>query len=750
MISIFIVALYFFIYSYPHRCLAVWSGCHPHIFTATVTTYFRKFVGADVDPKSFPGVTLAQLPEVEKTFDININVYQLTERDEGVVAEVVQRSHRRYDDSMNVNMYENHFSYIRDMDVYCQSYACSKCGKLWKTTFQLNRHEKTCEANVQYKYVGGTYHLPQTIFEKLEDEGIDVPEQYYPYRATYDFECYFDKSDLPANTDKLTWTAKHVPLSVSVSSNVPGYETPTCFITDGDPKKLVLQMLQYLDQIADAAYAEMLAKFTKVFEQLQVKITDALIRESVMVPDDADDEAEPKKHPLEKLQDELVAYLQELPVVGFNSGKYDINATKPYLMSHLQALSKEDGLQFVVKKNNNFMCLKTAKWKFVDVLNYLAPGFSYEKFLKAFDCSTTKGFLPYEWLDSLDRLESTELPPHEAFYSSLKKTNISEDDYAYCQQVWQDNKMTTFRDFLTWYNNRDVGPFLEALEKQSAFYQERGIDMLKAGISVPGLTLRYLFQRLPHDTYFTLFDEKNSDLHDLLKSQIVGGPSLILHRYHEKDETKLKEAKYGEAAKTCEGVTGFDCNALYLWCIMQDMPTGWFVRRRADNDFKPEKSHRQSRSATEWLEWVMTREGIEIRHAFNGKEKRIGQRGLPVDGWCKETQTVYQFHGCFFHGHDCRLTHGKDGQPKVYNDVKKCPMRQLREETENNTKYIRDMGYKVVELWECEWQAMKAEDRALQEFVATNFRRPLDRKGKMTEDQVKKAVLSGELFGLVQ
>ena len=72
--------------------------------------------------------------------------------------------------------------------------------------------------------------------------------------------------------------------------------------------------------------------------------------------------------------------------------------------------------------------------------------------------------------------------------------------------------MTTLQDFLVWYNNRDVFPFLQAINRQFVFYQQRGIDMFKQGISVPGLTLFYLFNDLPEKTYFTLFNEKNKDL----------------------------------------------------------------------------------------------------------------------------------------------------------------------------------------------------------------------------------------------
>ena len=56
-------------------------------------------------------------------------------------------------------------------------------------------HEKNCDGNVQLKYPHGAYHVPKTIFEELEDEGIIVPEEwcYFPYCATFDFKCYFDK-----------------------------------------------------------------------------------------------------------------------------------------------------------------------------------------------------------------------------------------------------------------------------------------------------------------------------------------------------------------------------------------------------------------------------------------------------------------------------------------------------------------------------------------------------------------------------
>ena len=258
--------------------------------------------------------------------------------------------------------------------------------------------------------------------------------------------------------------------------------------------------------------------------------------------------------------------------------------------------------------------------------------------------------------------------------------NITGEEYRYCQQVWEDNEMSTFKDFLVWYNNLDVVPFLEAVEKMSQFWQERKIDMFKDGISVPGLTLKYLFSYLSPQTCYSLFHQANSDLYHLIKDNNTDGPSIIFHRHHEAGKTKIREAEEGEAAKLCEKIIGYDANALYLWALMEDMPTGSYTRRLAEHEFKPKSS---IKLAIQWLEWVAHQDRIHIRHQLNNTEKCIGHRKLPVDGFNFESQTVYQFQGCNWHGHDCALNRGKE-----VNEKQNRPMTELLEETRANTEYI--------------------------------------------------------------
>ena len=170
---------------------------------------------------------------------------------------LIRRPLCKYPDTLNLYLYKTHFSYIHNINIYTHSFKCTICGKLWHRSSLLTRHEKTCEINIKRIFPVGVFHVAQTIFQKMQELGINVPEElcFYPFRATFDFECYFDTSHLPPNSPKVHWLARHEILSVSICSNVPGFSLPCCFINEGDPSQLVDRFMTYLHKISDAAYA---------------------------------------------------------------------------------------------------------------------------------------------------------------------------------------------------------------------------------------------------------------------------------------------------------------------------------------------------------------------------------------------------------------------------------------------------------------------------------------------------------------
>ena len=111
-----------------------------------------------------------------------------------------------------------------------------------------------------------------------------------------------------------------------------------------------------------------------------------------------------------------------------------------------------------------------------------------------------------------------------------------------------------------------------------------------------------------------------------------------------------------------------------------------------------------------------------------------------MDGWCSETKTAYQFHGCFFHGHSCT---GKE-----VNEVNGKPMAELLAETRKNTAYLRHF-VKVVELWECEWKETR-RDPVVKKCLDAAFPRRRHARWKMTSQQILSGVRAGTVFGLIE
>ena len=718
------------------RCLALHGGAPIRgINRETRRLALQWLVDGDLD--SFQGVTLADLPAIEERFGpLAVDVFEWTRDNTFVIRHRSDKVGEK--NRLRVLSYKNHFCYISDLNKAARSFACPRCGRVGKRQDNMRKHVSLCQGRAsRERYPGGVYRVAKTPLEILADNGILVPSNYvFPYRATYDFESMQTPLEPgeKKNTEQTSFLSRHVPVSVSVCSNVPEHEEPVCFVSEGDPGDLVRRMMTYLRTVSEASFRSLRDVFGDAYEQI----------EGLVNPPDLS---------RDQLMAVLDGYLGELPCVGFNSSGYDLNVIKPHFFRALLEEEVEDEeedegspIKFIVKNNNEFKCVATPKLKFLDIKNYLAPGFSYSKYLAAYEVREKKGFFPYEYLTDLNQLDEPRLPPKEAFYSTLREKGISDEDYDFCRSVWRERGMTTFRDFLVWYNNLDVVPFLEALDKQAEFYQGLGLDLLKDGLGIPGLTLRYLFQTLPGDMYFSLINHKHRDLHSLLREQIVGGPSLVFHRYHEKGVTRVRGG-----SEVVSSIVGYDANALYLYALSRDMPTGHPVRRRKDNGFKAEKVDKFGLMARQWLDYVSERDSISIRHKYNDKEKALGPKRVRVDGWCAETLTAYQFQGCLFHGHECQITAGL-----TVNPLNGKSLDDLSRKTEETTAYLRtEVGVTVVEVRECEWKAMKADNGDLRRFLRRRF--PPKRTSPFSDDgddvttaSVIKAVRSNDLFGLVQ
>ena len=102
----------------------------------------------------------------------------------------------------------------------------------------------------------------------------------------------------------------------------------------------------------------------------------------------------------------------------------------------------------------------------------------------------------------------------------------------------------------------------------------------------------------------------------------------------------------------------------------------------------------------DWLEWEALQSRQSIRHQGNNSEKFIGMKRLPVDGFCRNQHRL-RILGMY-------LARTSILDDKKYNGVNpvngKC-LDDLYQRTQDKIQYIKDQGYNVVEMWECQWLA---------------------------------------------
>ena len=663
------------------------------------------------------GVKLKDLKKVEECFQVSFIVYEKEEC--GTVT--LLRHGASVGTKVYVNLYQNHFSFIKNIESFSENFLCSKCEKMFHHNRQLREH--ACFSGPKEIFPGGMYKNKMTVFDDLWEFGVFIePERrFYPYRVVFDFEAMLVKQSLPDDTPKVHWESSHVPLSVAFTSNVPGFESPAVIVSKGDPDLLVQSMIDYLSRMQDQAFSLLLHSYENEFKQMEELISER-------------DEIDPckKETRLDFTYKRFIQWAKQLIIIGFNSGKYDLNLIKKYLIKRL------DGVN-VVKRGNVFMMISTPEFRFLDISLYLAPGFSYASYLKAFQCKEQKGFFCYEYVDDYSKLAETSLPPHEKFYSHLKNENISDEEYAWCQRVWKENNMQTLSDFLKFYNICDVVPFISALEKQVKLFQTLGIDIFKDAISIPGVTSRYLFGNI--EPMITVLGEKQKDIQNLIRNNLVGGPSIIIARYHAVGETKIRHRKFGDAALTVRKIVGYDANALYLWALSRKMPC-WFPvvwKPGFEGIFKGVRTSPYfGYKAYRWLKWIEHERGIKIRHQFNGGEVRVGTRRIPVDGFFRDETggTIFQFHGCRSHGHNCVVgLRNPDREAKL-------------EKTKTVTSYLERLGFRLVVVYECEFDAMCESNESLKNFIAS-----LDKPLSITPMSFKtilKRVCEGKFFGFIE
>ena len=371
------------------RCLAYHRYKHSDIFENKVDECLSSWYKSEVEP--FPGVLLDQLWGLEDHFKINIDVFHFPNPE---TLQIRWRSEYRHEgDTMQLLLVENtHFMYITDLNHLAKSFTCHKCGKLWNTYKNFNRHFEKCNGDyVNTIYPGGKYMTPPSTLTRLKFMGVPVPElpYTYKYRAAFDFETSANKDDrvVEKSTATTVYESRAELLSIGLAHNLPPPPPPpfppestddtdnvvmtdaiTHDTTDDTSQATTDDSRQTTtDDTRDSAHetspgmTETTETNLKISDKCYITdgdpqaLVDTFIDDLERLSDIAYEDLKhtdfkeafdyiehQKKKPehlqmrdLEDAESMLELYVRQIPILGYNSSSFDLNVIRPYLIKRL-------------------------------------------------------------------------------------------------------------------------------------------------------------------------------------------------------------------------------------------------------------------------------------------------------------------------------------------------------------------------------------------------------------------------------
>ena len=316
-----------------------------------------------------------------------------------------------------------------------------------------------CSERVKHIYPKNVYQLRETLFDKLDSFDIQYTDDQKLFNnlAVFDCESICIPEEKFKKTETTTWIGKHVPISVSISSNLI---SEPLFLCNSNRRDLVESLIDAVEALGTKSKAQLKLKFLEVETAIKRKLTRTLeslkerrcCNQRVFEFEDHcfEDDSEEKdastqflqlqKNQLIELQKHLERYCNVFPVFGFSSAKYDINLIKTYLLPIL--INERNMEPTVIKKANQLVSFKFGDVQLLDIMNFLGGATSLDSFLKANKTAETKSFFPYEWFDCPQKMNNSEFLPYDAFFSKLRNVNPLERDHSDYQNLFSSGLKT--------------------------------------------------------------------------------------------------------------------------------------------------------------------------------------------------------------------------------------------------------------------------------------------------------------------
>ena len=186
------------------------------------------------------------------------------------------------------------------------------------------------------------------------------------------------------------------------------------------------------------------------------------------------------------------------------------------------------------------------------------------------------GVYPYDYMDSFEKFNETQLPSQNDFFSQMNNEHITDEEYNHAQTVWDTFELKTMGEYHNLYLQSDVLLLADVFENfRKTCLQYYQLDPCHYFTS-PGLSWDAMLKMT--DVKLELITDV--DMYQFIEKGMRGGISYIANRYGKANNKYMQNWNPNEVSKY---LMYLDANNLYGWAMSQYLPTGnfkWFTEKQ--------------------------------------------------------------------------------------------------------------------------------------------------------------------------
>lgn len=181
-----------------------------------------------------------------------------------------------------------------------------------------------------------------------------------------------------------------------------------------------------------------------------------------------------------------------------------------------------------------------------------------------------KGVYPYEYIDSFEKFQETELPPIEAFYSQLADGGIKEEEYERAKVAWKEFNIQNLGEYHDLYLKTDVLLLTDVFEAfRKTAMKNYKLDPANGYFTLPN----FAWDAMLKMTKVKLELLTDIDMYQMVEKGIRGGISMISHRYAKANNKYMNDFNPEDISSY---IVYLDANNLYGQAMVQKLPVNGF------------------------------------------------------------------------------------------------------------------------------------------------------------------------------